>query len=171
LNAWSRKAAALACGLVAVLSEGAMAAPRAVEAFDAGTWRSLQASLKQPAVVVFSATWCPNCPAVIEDLAHDIRERKLKASLVAVVMDVAPGEGDARLMQHAHYRLADRLFAFSGQAPPIRYKVDPRWLGITPYVVFLTPRAPARVVTGPPSDDDVQAWVRQSAKPVPAAAR
>jgi hypothetical protein len=143
----------LLCGVV-------QAAPRGVEPFDSKSWKTLKAGVKQPTVVVFSATWCPNCPAVIEELVQDIRQRKLKASLMAVVIDVAPGENDPGLLRHAHYRMADRLFAFSGQAPAVRYTVDPNWRGATPYVVFLVPGAAERVVTGPPTEEDVDAWVR-----------
>jgi thiol-disulfide isomerase/thioredoxin len=150
----------LACCLALPFGQGAVAAPRQVEPFDARTWKSLQASLKEPTVVVFSATWCPNCPAVIEDLVQDVRQRKRKASVLAVVMDVAPGESDAALLRHAHYRVTDRLFAFSGQAPALRYGVDPAWRGATPYVVFLSPGAPARVVVGPPTEEDLEAWLR-----------
>ena len=161
MNDWSRKAAAQ-CGLMLMLAgAGAHAAPAAVEAFDARSWKTLQSSIKRPTVVVFSATWCPNCPAVIEDLVQDIQQRKLKAKLLAVVMDVAPGENDAALLRHTHYGMSDRLFAFSGQAPALRYSVDPKWRGATPFVVFLAPRGKPRVVTGPPSDEDVDAWVRQ----------
>jgi thiol-disulfide isomerase/thioredoxin len=135
------------------------AAPAGVEAFDARTWQALRQAVKRPTVVVFSATWCPNCPAVIEDLAQDIRDRHLQAPLLAVVMDVAPGESDAGLLRHAHYALTDRLFAFSGQAPALRLTVDPSWRGATPFVAFLAPGKPPRFVTGPPSDADLQAWL------------
>jgi thiol-disulfide isomerase/thioredoxin len=146
--------------LFALLStSAAQAAPAGVEAFDARTWQALRRAVKQPTVVVFSATWCPNCPAVIEDLAQDIRERKLAAPLLAVVMDVAPGENDAGLLRHAHYGVTDRLFAFSGQAPALRLSVDPSWRGATPFVVFLAPGKAPRFVTGPPGDEDLQAWL------------
>jgi thiol-disulfide isomerase/thioredoxin len=134
-------------------------APAGVEAFDARSWQVLRKAVKQPTVVVFSATWCPNCPAVIEDLAQDIRDRHLQAPLLAVVMDVAPGENDAGLLRHTHYALTDRLFAFSGQAPALRLAVDPTWRGATPFVAFLAPGKAPRFVTGPPSDDDLQAWL------------
>ena len=166
-NYFPKVTAVVLCGLAVLAGSGALATPRAVEAFDARSWQALQVSLKQPTVVVFSATWCPTCPAAIEELAQDIRQRKLNATLQAVVIDVAPGEKDTALMGQAHYRMTDRLFAFSGQAPALRYIVDPKWRGATPYVVFLTPGAPARVVTGPPTEDDIDAWVQLSARPVP----
>ena len=144
----------------------AAAAPRQVEAFDAAAWSALQAGLTQPTVVVFSTTDCAHCPAVISGLAHQIQQRKAKAqgraSLVAVVMDAAPGDDDAALIGNVHYRPADRLLAFSGPAPVLRYAVDPRWRGVTPFVVFLSPgRAPV-FVTGPPQSDQVNAWLRNS---------
>lgn len=160
-----RKFAAWAAGLALLVNLGAVAAPRTVEAFDAAQWRALQATLKQPAVVVFSATWCPNCPAVIEELAQDLRERHLAAPLLVVVMDVAPGEADAKLLQQAHYRVAERLFAFAGPAPALRYSVDPAWRGATPFVALLTPGAPPRFVTGPPTGDELDAWARAALSP------
>jgi thiol-disulfide isomerase/thioredoxin len=170
LNAFSRKpltpGGLLATGLSALLalfalftSLAAQATPARVEPFDARTWQALRTAVKQPTVVVFSATWCPNCPAVIEDLAQDIRDRKLKAPLLAVVMDMAPGDNDAALLRHAHYAVSDRLFAFSGQAPALRFSVNPDWRGATPFVVFLAPGQSPRFVTGPPSEADLQAWL------------
>jgi thiol-disulfide isomerase/thioredoxin len=167
LNASSREPAAptgrragAVFSLLALLGAcTAQAAPAVVEAFDARTWQALRKAVQQPTVVVFSATWCPNCPAVIEDLAQDIHDRKLQAPLLAVVMDVAPGDNDAGLLSHTHYALTDRLFAFSGQAPALRHSVDPAWRGATPFVVFLAPGKAPRAVTGPPSDEDIQAWL------------
>ncbi len=161
-NAWfpepQRVLGALA--LAALLSGAAVAAPRAVEAFDGAAWQGLQAGLKRPTAVVFSTTDCVHCPAVIEALHRDIRQRKLNAALLVVVMDVAPGEADASVLQNPEYRLADRLFAFTGQAPAIRHAVDPRWRGVTPYVSFLAPNRQARAVIGPPSAADIDSWSR-----------
>ncbi|MEQ1807064.1 MAG: hypothetical protein ABL900_16930 [Burkholderiaceae bacterium] len=168
MNAWFRSSATLFCGFAVA---GAAAAPRNVEAFDAATWPALQAALEQPAVVVFSTTDCVHCPAVIEQLVRDIRKRKLKATSIAVVMDVAPGESDSTLLRNAEYRKTDRLFAFVGQAPPLRYAIDPRWRGVTPYVVFLAPNVPAVRVTGPPSREDFDNWARTAALSRPGAVR
>ena len=145
--------------VVAALSAGvAGAAPKAVEAFDTGTWKSLQGSLKQPTVVVFTATWCATCPMVMEELARQIRQRKVPATMVAVVMDVTPGSHDAALLKNAHYVRADRLFAFDGQAAALRDRVDPNWRGAAPYVVLLSPHAPPRRSTGLPADSELAAW-------------
>jgi hypothetical protein len=139
------------------------AAPRPVEAFDSAGWAALQATLKQPAVVVFSTTDCAHCPAVFGQLAQAIRQRQRKAQLIAVVMDVAPGDDDDALQRQPHYQRADRLFAFAGQANAIRFAVEPRWRGVTPYVVFLRPGQTARAVTGPPSAADIDTWLQPRA--------
>lgn len=139
------------------------AAP-AVEAFEVGTWKQLLNQLKKPAIVVFSATWCPNCPAVLDELARDTRRQRLKAPLLAVVMDAAPGDADAALLRDAHYSKADRLFGFAGQAPALRYSVDPRWRGATPFVALLSPGRPPRLITGPPSEADLEAWLAAASR-------
>lgn len=147
-------------GTPAAMAAGSAAAARPVEAFGPGTWPALQAGLKQPAVVVFSTTDCSHCPAVLASLRQTISQRLPRAQLMAVVMDQAPGEADAALIADAHYRPADRLLAFDGAAPMLRYAVDPRWRGVTPYVVFLVPGAPPRAVTGPPEAADLAAWLK-----------
>jgi thiol-disulfide isomerase/thioredoxin len=164
LNVLRRDLLAIVSGLTLGLSPSARAKAARVESFDLRSWQTLLAAVKTPTAVVFSATWCPNCPAVIEDLAQDLRERPVTTQLLAVVMDVAPGENDAGLMRHAHYSVVDRLFAFSGQAPALRYSVDPKWRGATPFVVLLAPDRPPRMVTGPPSEQDLQSWLQRAAK-------
>lgn len=158
---------ALAGAAVVGLSLPALAAKpaRQVETFDAGTWAALQAGLKQPAAVVFTTTDCVHCPVVIHQLAERLKPGRDKATLIAVVMDQAPGDNDAGLLADAHYTPARRLFAFDGQAPLIRHGIDPQWRGVTPYVVFLGPGQPPRRVTGPPSADDVAAWLNAATKP------
>jgi thiol-disulfide isomerase/thioredoxin len=158
LNASFRNARRLACGAALALALSAQAAPRSVEAFDKATWQAMQSSIKQPTVVVFTATWCSTCPQVMDALVAEVRQRKLKAQVVAVVMDVAPGEKDAALMRNDHYHHADRLFAFDGQAAAIRDKVDPKWRGAAPYVALLSPQAKPRMSVGMPAAADLAAW-------------
>ena len=151
----------LAAGALACAS--ALAAPVRVEPFDAAAWARLQGAGAAPAVVVFTTTDCAYCPAVIESLAREIRQRRLDASLVAVVSNVAPGEADAALLADAHYRPADRLFAFAGPERALRFAVNPQWRGITPYVGFVSPSGEVRWVLGPPSAGDVQGWAERTA--------
>ena len=162
LAALAAPAALAALIALTALLPVASAAPRRVEAFDAKTWTALQSGLKQPTVVVFSTTDCGHCPAVLAQLRQDIGRHR--AALIAVVMDLAPGQDDAGLKADAHYHPADRLLAFAGQAPALRHAVDPRWRGVTPYVVFLTPNSPAVAVTGPPSAAEVLAWLATAAR-------
>jgi hypothetical protein len=136
------------------------APPRTVEAFDAATWKALQAQATQPTVVVFTTTDCAHCPAVFKQLGQAIQKRQIKGQLMAVVMDQAPGEDDAALRNSPHYAGVQRLFAFAGQAPAIRYAVDPSWRGVTPYTVYLAPKNAPVAVMGPPTSADLAAWAR-----------
>lgn len=157
MNAWFRDLATLLC--TAAIGLGyAQAKPTRVEVFDARTWSQLQASLTAPAAVVFTTTDCAHCPAVILGLAKEIQRRGLRAQLIAVVMDAAPGELDAELLRDPHYGPSDRLLAFSGQPAALRYTVNPSWRGVTPYVAFLKPGAQATWVAGPPSAEALAAW-------------
>lgn len=137
----------------------ATAAPRAVETFDARTWAALTAA-RAPTAVVFTTTDCTYCPGVIRDLAKQVRSLRRDAAMVVVVMDVAPGDDDAALLHEPHHALADRLYAFAGNAAALRHGVNPAWRGITPYVVLLRPDAAPVAVTGRPSLQAVQAWVQ-----------
>ena len=147
------------------LCTAAAAAPRSVEAFDAAGWAALRDDPRHPAIVVFTSTDCAHCPAVIESLSRDRRLRRSGGRLVAVVMDVAPGESDALLLRSPHYRRADRLLAFSGQAPALRHAVNPAWRGVTPYLALLRPGEAPTWVTGPPAPEDLDAWARPAAAP------
>lgn len=159
MNAWRRSALALApAGLWLVLGGSAWAAPRTVEAFGPETWKPLRSQIKQPTAVVFTATWCATCPAVMEGLAAQIRQRKLEAPLWVVVIDVAPGEDDAALLRHEHYGRADRLFAFDGREVVLRDRVDPNWRGGVPYVALLAPGAAPRMSLGLPAEAELSAW-------------
>ena len=136
----------------------ARAAPPRPQAFGRGSWTRLSGSLPRPAMVVFSATWCVNCPAVIEDLSTITRARPGGARLVVVVMD---GAGDPRVTREPHYRLADRLMVFQGDDAALRFSVNPDWRGVTPYVALLGADGAAPVfVSGRPSDEQLSAWAQ-----------
>jgi hypothetical protein len=116
-------------------SAGPLAAPATVQPFGPQTWGDLQRAGAKPQVVVFSTTDCSHCPAVIDGLATSLRKSALKPRLVVVVMDGAGQE--AELLADRHYRQADALHAFDGDAVNLRYRVNPDWRGLTPYVVLL----------------------------------
>ena len=133
----------------------ATASPSKVERFDAKTWAQLQKELPRPAVVVFTATYCATCPALIDRIADVLAKRGVKRDIVAVVIDEAtPRE----LLDSHHYRNASRLFAFDGNEAALRYGVDPRWRGLTPYVALLSADK-AVFIAGTPSDAQFEAWL------------
>lgn len=142
-------------------ADAAPAAPEAatrVEAFDAPAWKQFVEAPGRPTIVVFSTTDCSHCPGVLKTLAaHPLRQRQ-KAPLVAVVMDLAPGEEDDALLHSPHYAHASRLMAFAGQAAALRHAVNPAWRGMTPYVALLRPGAAPRFVLGMPAEAELRAW-------------
>jgi hypothetical protein len=132
----------------------AIGAPVAVKDFDKATWTQMTTLLPKPCVVVFTTTDCSFCPAVIDALARELRQKgKARTGLFVVVMDGA-GQADA-LLANAHYRRADGLYAFSGQDLALRYSVNPEWRGLTPYVAMLPRNGTPRFVTGQPSPAEI----------------
>ena len=130
---------------------------RRIESFDHTTWQRLQAELPRPAVVVFTATWCANCPEVLRRLAEVRRANGLSSPLVVVVMD---GDGHPRLLEEPHYRPADRLLVFDGEEAMLRHTVQPQWRGVTPYVALLPRKGATAFVAGPPSAAQIESWLR-----------
>jgi len=136
----------------------AAAAPTKVERFDAKTWAQLQKDLPRPSVVVFTATYCSNCPALIDRIAQKLAKQGMKQEIVAVVIDeTTPKE----LLASHHYNAVSKLLVFDGNETTLRYVVDPRWRGVTPYVALLS--APDKVVfiAGTPSDAQFEAWLKR----------
>lgn len=131
---------------------------RQVEPFSLSTWSQLSRAATRPTVVVFSTTDCSHCPAVMQALHAHVVRQQLRAPLVAVVMDVAPGEDDAGLLANPHYASAQRLLAFDGQPAALRHAVNPSWRGVTPYVALLRPGAAPTFSLGVPSDAQLRAW-------------
>ncbi len=131
------------------------------EAFGPDTWARLRKELHRPAIVVFTATWCPHCPTVIEALAAAGHARG--ARLAVVVVD---GAGRTELSATLPYRLADRLFHFEGSETVLRHRVDPRWRGVLPYVALLGADAsPPVFIAGMPSDEALGRWATRHSSP------
>lgn len=136
----------------------ASAAPQAILPFAAETWSELGQSPLRPMVVVFSTTDCAHCPKVIDSLAASIRGSRSAVRLVVVVMDGA-GQEDA-LRKDRHYRKANALYVFDGDAMALRFKVNPDWRGLTPYVAFVSAAGATRFHAGPPPADAVRDFLR-----------
>lgn len=149
-----RAAAAFYAGLlVAAL---ACAAPSSVERFETTTWQRLQTELPRPSAVVFTATYCASCPAVVAKLANALETRGVRGDVVAVVID--PSE-DSALLSSDHYVNATRLFAFEGNEAALRFQVDPKWRGVTPYTALLSASGEQTFTAGIPSDEEMAQWL------------
>lgn len=149
-------AAVIAC----VLATSSPAEPTKVESFDAASWARLQKDLPRPSAVVFTATYCASCPAVLAKLADALAQGSAKGDVVAVVIDEA---AERELLESAHYAHASRLFLFTGDETRLRYQVDPQWRGVTPYVALLRSEGKTTFIAGPPSAAHLEAWLDQAA--------
>lgn len=129
------------------------AAPKTIEKFDGKTWQQFQTTLSRPSIVVFSTTDCAHCPAVIEKMAAEIKQRKVRAALLVVLMD---GDGNKALLRDPHYQKVNRMFEFSGQTSALQYAVDPTWRGVSPYVALFSKTGPPKLIAGNPSVADVE---------------
>jgi thiol-disulfide isomerase/thioredoxin len=140
------------------LAATAVAAPANVLPFGMETWKELGSSRSRPMVVVFSTTDCGHCPAVIDSLAQEIRKSPAKARLAVVVMD---GAGQEKLLRaDRHYRQANLLYAFDGDGMALRFRVNPDWRGLTPYVALIPATGETRFHTGSPPADALRAFLR-----------
>lgn len=140
------------------------AAPAPVEAFDAQTWTQLRQQverMRQPTLLMFSASWCAVCPGVLKQLAADPRRRRAGVLLLLVMSDLSPEElarhGGHGGHPQAHAQ-ADRLFAFDGEEARIRHAVDPRWRGVVPHLVWLAPGREPEFVSGAPDAATLARW-------------
>jgi hypothetical protein len=78
--------------------------------------------------------------------------------LAVVVMD---GAGQEKLLRaDRHYRHANLLYAFDGDGMALRFKVNPEWRGLTPYVALIPATGETRFHTGSPPADAVRAFLR-----------
>ncbi len=141
-----------------LLSNGALAAPGAVQPFGSDTWTNLQGRAGKAQAVVFTTTDCSHCPAVIGRLAAILGKPPRRVGLAVVVMDGQ--EQPAALLADRHYRLADTLYAFDGDALVLRHRVNPEWRGLTPYVVLLPAKGPARYFNGAPPAAALQSFLQ-----------
>jgi thiol-disulfide isomerase/thioredoxin len=135
----------------------ALAAPaQSVELFETATWEQLQADLPKPSAVVFTATYCATCPAVLAKLAKALDAHDVKGDVVAVVIDEAEA---SELLASGHYSQASRVFLFSGNEAALRFMIDPRWHGETPYTALLPAEGKPIFTAGSPSEEKIATWL------------
>ncbi|MCX7177613.1 MAG: hypothetical protein NTX56_02240 [Proteobacteria bacterium] len=151
----------LLAGIV-LSAPAAWSAPRTIQPFVAETWQELSLSARRPMVVVFSTTDCAHCPAVIDSLAASIHASHSAARLVVVVMDGA--DQRQALRADPHYRKANVLYAFDGDATALRFRINPDWRGVTPYVALMPADGTTHFHTGAPPAEALQALLRQPAR-------
>jgi thiol-disulfide isomerase/thioredoxin len=156
-RAWRRAAAFVAA--CAIAATAVRASPSSVERFDVAAWEHLQQELPRPSAVVFTATYCVSCPAVLEKVSLTLKQKRIRSDLVAVVIDEASSQ---ELLSSGHYDHASRLFLFEGNEAALRYQVDRRWRGVTPYTVLLSANGKAVFVAGIPSDAQLASWLGSS---------
>lgn len=153
---WARRLIVL--GALLASAAASAAAPRAILPFATDTWSELGRSPARPLAVVFSTTDCVHCPQTIDRLAAAIRQSGARVRLAVVVMDGAGQE--AALRADRHYRNANLLYAFDGDTLALRYKVNPDWRGLTPYVAFIAAAGAIEFHTGTPPADALRAFLR-----------
>lgn len=145
-------------GGVFAAATSAVAASAALLPFGMDTWQELERSRAQPLAVVFSTTDCVHCPKVIDNLAREIRASRSRVRLVVVVMDGAGQE--SALRSDRHYRSATALYAFDGDVAALRFRVNPDWRGLTPYVALIPAAGETRFHSGLPPSAALRAFLR-----------
>ena len=143
--------------IAAFIAVSPVNAERSIENFDEHTWDSLQRSVARPAAVVFTATYCESCPQVFQKLNTELEKKHIEAALIAVVIN---GAEDPTSLNAEHYATAQRLFVFDGDEASLRYRVDPSWRGVTPFVALLPKHGAPVLVTGMPSSQELARWLR-----------
>ncbi len=121
-------------------------------------WQRLLENTPRPAAVVFTATDCTHCPAVITSLAA--QKSTLNFHLATVVMDAEPLSDAPESKKANHYALADAVHPYSGKTHALQYAVNPKWRGVTPYVALLKTDGSIRYVLGQPSPQQLEDLIK-----------
>lgn len=150
-----RVATWLLCALSFAGLPPAMAAPQSVEGLDQAGWRQLVTQVAVPSIVIFTSETCAYCPGAIARIGASLAALRSRTQLLIVSVD---GD-DAVLLHEGRYASANRLFVFRGKLQAMQYAVNPAWRGMTPYMAYLSPKAPPRFVLGEPDAKTLQGWV------------
>lgn len=123
----------------------ALGAPAVLEPFGANTWVQLQREARGPTWVIFSASDCSHCPAVLERL------RQLTPQIPMWWVQTDAGEPEMPA------GVARALSFGDGHTLALRHGVNPAWPGMTPYVALLRPGLPPLFALGQPSPAQLKA--------------
>jgi hypothetical protein len=93
---------------------------------------------------------------VLATLSDALAKGQMQGDVVAVVIDEAT---ERELLASKHYVRASRLFLFTENEAKLRYQIDPRWRGVTPYVALLSSGGRTTFAAGPPSAAHIEAWL------------
>jgi len=115
---------------------------------------------RRPSIVVFSASYCANCPAVVRSLSKSRRRAALPPQLMVVMSDELPDQATRKQA----YQDVDRLAVFQGNELAIRYAVNPAWRGLTPFVVLIGRDGEVSYFNGEPPARDLQAFMDRQAR-------
>lgn len=143
---------ALLLTLTLTLASTALPCAAGEAAFGPQTFAQLQRQVRGPTWLVFSASYCGNCPAVLAEL----RRQHPAMPLWLVLTD----EGE-----ELHPLPAEQRWRFQGHELALRHAVHPHWKGITPYLVLLRPGQAPLFALGQPSAAQRQALEKARGKP------
>lgn len=112
-----------------------------INAFTAETWSQMLKTIPRPAVIMFTSSDCTHCPGTLKNLRRIREEQRLKWSLSIVQIDEEAYDfGDAN----------DARWRFAGNIQRLQYSVNPKWRGITPYIVLLHSDGGTEFILGAP---------------------
>lgn len=127
--------------------------------FDSATWRAMKEARGTPTIVVFTALDCAYCAAEVDRIKKLLSSRERRDVLLVVVatdgLDGAQG-----LLDSGKYGGVARMYYFATDELRLRYVVDPRWRGETPYIAVLSGSGPARFAVGHVKEADLDAIPR-----------
>ncbi len=148
------------CLLSLVLVSGLQAAvPNPSSSFKPESFQSL-IDQKTASIIVFSASYCAHCPAVVRSLTKQSRRMAKPPRLIVVMADELPSPADKKSI----YNDVDHLMVFEGNEMAIRHAVNPTWRGLTPFVVLVGKDGRVSFFNGQPPGSDLQAWLSQQAR-------
>lgn len=141
-------------------ASGAAREPRVAAAkprpFDLDDWRAVTSDRSHARVIVFTTQDCAYCAQEVRRIAAALRERG--ADRVALQVIALDGRESAlELAASGQYDAATRIDYVAGDEQRLRYAVNPRWRGETPYVALIPRDGAIRFALGHASAVDLDA--------------
>jgi thiol-disulfide isomerase/thioredoxin len=134
---------------------GAAAPGAAVETLDGKAIDMSQYVGKQPVMIQFWATWCPNCKALEPQVEAAIKKYGTKVKFVAVAVSVNQSVERVKLYKEKHGMSQEIVWDKKG------YAADAYEVPATSYVVVVNAQGKV-VYTGVGADQNIDAAVRKA---------